>query len=468
MKLWETVQDITNKKRQNVNINEILSKDGNLIKNEKEIADQFNRHYSEIGIEMANKINKPNITFHDNISEKSFHFTPVDNEEIIKHINSLKNFKSPGVDQIKSELIKYCIDAFTPLLTHLINIAFTSGKCPSHFKIAIIKPLFKAGDKLQIINYRPISLISNIAKVFEKAIKSRMETFIKKYDLLSKKQFGFREKTSTEDALANLTNHIYKAIDQKLPSLTVFIDLAKAFDTVSHKQMLSKLWNMGFRGEFHRLLKSYLEDRTQIVKIGNELSDPKNVLIGLPQGTVLAPLLFNIFVNNLLTLPIEGKISAFADDTAIFFSAASWSDLKTITSINMKKVKDWLDYHLLTINVEKTKYMCYTSYKNSLPNYTNIPIHNTNLSINAIESIKYLGVIIDSNLKWHLQINYVVKRLRSLIYCFKQLRNIIDEKELRIIYNGLVQSIIRYGILIWGGANKTNIKPLIQVQKIFF
>ena len=284
--------------------------------------------------------------------------------------------------------------------------------------------------------------------------------------MLSNKQFGFREKTSTSDAIAQLTKDIYEAMDNSKPSLCIFIDLAKAFDTISHKEILEKLENYGIRGICHDLMKSYLSDRKQHVKIANFLSEPRTVLCGLPQGTVLAPILFITFLNDLLTLNIKGKIISFADDTSVFYSGNSWDEIRQTATKELRILKDWFDENLLTINITKTTYLPFSSYKNSLPHFTEINIKDTNFYIQACSSVNYLGVILDAHLKWDHQINHATKKLRSLLYRFKQIKDVLkNKKHLKIIYSGMIESILRYGIVGWGAANKTNLKPLEIIQK---
>ena len=169
----------------------------------------------------------------------------------------------------------------------------------------------------------------------------RMESFLKKFHLLSDKQFGLREKVSTQDAIGKIVG-VYNTMDHSLPSICVFIDLVKAFDTISHQKMLTKLWDIGFRGKSHEL-KSYLHNRMQ------------TVLYGLPQGTILGPTLFNIYLNNLLTLPLDCQIVSFADDTAVFFSEPSWEILQQAVSKNIKITKDWFDKHLFNNQYKQDK-----------------------------------------------------------------------------------------------------------------
>lgn len=465
--LWKITQEIIKSPKQNQEIKQIKLPNNHVVNDKKQIVNEFNKHYAEVGNKLANKIHSPNKTFPIVTTNNSFFLTPVDDKEIVELIKELKNNKAPGIDGITSEMLKETINIMTPLLVSLINKIFQSGVCPSNFKIAIIKPLYKKGEKNLMENYRPISLTSNIAKIFEKALKKRLVQYLNKFKLLSVNQYGFREKTSTSDAIAYLTKKFYECLDNNTPSLCVFIDLEKAFDTISHKKILKKLENFGIRGLCHSLLKSYLDKRTQVVKIGNHTSETRNVLYGLPQGTVLAPILFIMYLNDIFSLNIRGDVVSFADDTAIFFKGKSWEDVKRISEMELKTIKDWFDENTLTLNIKKTKYLPFCSYKNNLPLFTEINIVNTNLVINTCEKINYLGITLDSHLKWNHHITNTVKKLRSLLYRFKKLKETLNQKHIKIIYYGMIESILKYGIIAWGGANKTNIKPLILIQKLY-
>ena len=328
--------------------------------------------------------------------------------QIKQIINELKTRKCPGIDNIWSETLKIISNNILSPLTYIINKCLDTGTFPPIFKTAVITPIYKSGDKLSLSNYRPISLLSNLSKIFEKIIKVRMISFINKYKIISEKQFGFREARSTEDAIAPLTSKLYLAIDKNTPALCIFVDLAKAFDTVNH--LLDTLGNVGFRGIAQTLMKNYLTDKSQCVKIKDCLSENRLVSCGVPQGTVLGPILFTIYVYKLFNLPCKGDIISFADDTVVFYESQTWDTLKKIVGKDFKIIIDFFNDKFLTTNIEKTHYVPFSSLSTSLPEATSLKIKcNYQIFEIWLEShIKYVGLIVDSNLKWNKHVEFLI------------------------------------------------------------
>ena len=467
--LWKTIKNISVPAKDN-EVQQIMTETNVLTSDDLIIANTFNNYYANVGKELASKINKPQSTPPTRqISQHSIYLEPTDKNEIINIIKTLKVRKAPGIDGIKTETLHEICDEIALPLTFLVNRIIDTGICPSEFKTAVIKPIFKKGDKNIPSNYRPISLITSLAKIFEKIIKVRMVKFIEKYKLISDKQFGFREGKSTQDAISCLTSEIYKNMDEGNPSLCIFLDLAKAFDTVSHKRLLEALQDIGIRGNAHKLISSYLTQRKQYVKIRTKTSSEKVVEYGIPQGTVLGPLLFTIYLNNLLTMKTSGMIISFADDTAIYYKDQTWVDLKNNVENDMKLIIDWFNHNILTINFEKTKFIPFACYKNNLPKFQSLKINNISESIEIMSAdhIKYLGVTIDKHLRWDVHVRNVSRTLRSILYNFKYFNKIVDTRHMRIIYFALVESRLQYAILGWGGVATTHLKKLDILQKRF-
>lgn len=221
---------------------------------------------------------------------------------------------------------------------------------------------------------------------------------------------------------------------------------------------------LGYRGQAHTLLSSYFSNRTQTTKVKNNdqifLSQQGTVTCGIPQGTVLAPFYFSLYINDLLTLKLNGQINAFADDTILICRSTTRSELYETANEDFQKIQSWMNDNLLTLNMSKTNYLELKNTKHKLTqNKYSIA------TINEVEHTKYLGIIIDNNCNWKKQINNVVTKLRKTIYKFVQLRNIVNENLLKTIYYAIVHSNLQYGIIAWGTAFKNETERLAKVQK---
>lgn len=379
----------------------------------------------------------------------------------------LKGIKAPGLDRITSNTLKELKYLISKPLTYIINKIMETGVWPTCFGEGIVKPIFKAGDPLEAVNYRPITLISTLAKVSEKVLKTRIDNFLNKYEILSERQFGFRKARSTQDAIAYLMENVYKTLDQTIPTMCIFVDLAKAFDTVNHRILLNKLEKYGFRGKALSLMETYLQNHTQRVQIGDFISRPEKIQCGVPQGSVLGPILFTIYINDLLMLESKGNIISYADDTVILYKDTSWITLKETAERDFINIKAWLNKNLLSLNFSKTTFLTFSSYPRVTCDRLIIRDEDGEIELNASESVKYLGIIIDKHLKWDLQVNYIIKKIRPLLSKFKFLRQYLDLDHMKALYYSLIRSHLTYGIIGWGGVYKNNLKNLEVMHKWF-
>lgn len=472
--LWGVINELRGKGRKRLDIDSIESKVGSTLTNPVEIASEFNEQFVGTGKTLAEKIvklnKKTNNLFITKRISNSLFLLPTDEYEIQQTISTLKDKKSTGTDRIKAELLKHVRNHISAPLVHIFNLCIKQGVFPLALKNAIVVPIYKNGNKQQIENYRPISLTTHLSKLFEKLIKVRLISFLNKYKILSNRQYGFKEHTSTEDAVMYLLKNVYRSLEESNPCLCLFIDFKKAFDTVNHKLLLTTLENIGVRGSCLMLFESYLKERKQIVKINNVYSSELTVEYGVPQGTVLGPILFNIFINSIYDIPTTGDIIGFADDTVIFYKSDTWFSLKNNVEHDLPNIKSWLDNKLLTINFNKTQYLPFSCNITGLPTFNEIDVIMNDGKHHIIQSVseyKYLGVYIDRHLKWDYHIDYVVRKMRSLLHQFHYLKTLVSKDLLKTIYHSLVESHIRYCVAAWGGAFYTHIHKLEITQKRF-
>lgn len=486
--IWKTIRNITNTSTQKTQlINTIATNTPDLIidaiKDPEIAANAFNKHFTDVGTRLATQI-----LDRLNVSEEilanntdpsvnlthSIFLTPVTNREVAELIQNLKTKNSPGPDKITSDMLKKINESIIIPLVYIFNLSISQGQVPTHFKNAIICPIYKAGDKTDLSNYRPISLLNTIGKVLEQAVKRRLTNYLEQNNILSNNQYGFRHGRSTDDAIIYLTRQIVTDVDQHKKSLAIFLDLAKAFDTVSHKILLRKLHNLGIRGVALEWFRSYLLSRKQVSKVNGVVSEEQTITFGVPQGTVLGPILFLIYMNDLCNLDIDGSIVSFADDTVLYFSAETWCDTHAKAAKGITQVHDWLTNNLLTLNTDKTKYMTFSPTTYGQPDDLNLTIHQCRQNRQACscnplkkaEHYKYLGVTIDNRLKWTIHIQNLTSRLRKLIYIFLSLRNILNRQLMKSVYFALCQSVLSYGIAAWGGTYKTILVPLKNTLKL--
>lgn len=464
-KTWELIKEITN---HNIKKNSTILPD---TQNNNELANNFNEYFTQVGIKMANKIKKTNSPGVNKTKNNihTLYLNPVTPNEIEDIITNLKHNCAPGLDEITNTVLKSSKKQIIEPLTALTNRALSEGIFPDIFKKAVIIPIHKGGDRNELGNYRPISLLSSVGKIIEKCINNRLNNFLNKHNLLNTRQYGFKENCSTEDAIIDLTSALYNAVNNNLKALTIFIDLAKAYDTVNHKLLLEKLEKLGVRGVGHNLLKSYLESRFQCTRVKDSISNIHEVKCGIPQGSVLGCTLFSIYIDEMLSLNIPGNIIAYADDTALIITGPNWQRTFENAQKSMSTAQAWLTSNQLTLNTQKTKFITY-SLKSSNQPITPVliipdPSNNNRNYIEKTSHIKYLGIYIDENLSWAKHIETVTKKIRSMYYIFKKLITLLPLNIVLTTYYGLVQSILQYGIAGWGGSTNHKLKQIFVAQK---
>ena len=465
--LWKTFGKILNDKKVKHNKLVNLNIDGQNVSNPQAISDSVNKFFSEIGENLANKFSQNDNSeykkYLGNPIQQSMFLHDISKAEITDAICDLKNSNSTGYDDFTTKFVKLSTPILVPALEKIFNLSIQTGIYPNSLKMAKVIPIFKKGDPNSVNNYRPISILSPINKIFEKIIYSRLINYIEKNQLLYKYQYGFRKNHSTEHALIELVDQIRLNMGERRMTCGIFIDLSKAFDTVNHHILLAKLENYGIRGKALDLLKSYLTERKQYVLTGNCKSQIRSVSCGVPQGSVLGPLLFLMFINDLPNSCPLGKVRIFADDTSIFFHSDNIEDIILTTRNIMTQLTSWFDANKLTLNADKSSFTIFRSAKKIIPN---IPDHIEFQGKRLMRTphIKFLGIFLEENLNWTLQINEICNKLKRLFHIFYNIRNFLSNDNIKTIYYTLIYSRIKYGISLYSQAGSSKLKRIQTLQ----
>ena len=465
---WKIMREAMNKLNNKVNTPQIINYQNETLTEENKITDAFCKFFSELGPTYVNKIPKSNKKPEDYLKHKcknTIFLEPTDPEEINKIISNLKAKASSGHDNISAKLVKSLKDELKKPISILANKSIAEGTFPDNYKIAEVVPIYKSKNKSDINNYRPISLLPTISKILEKLIHKRIYKFLMKNKIFYDSQYGFRSKHSTNDAITELVTDLTNNIEDKLNSLSIFLDLSKAFDTIDHKILLNKLSNYGIRGTSLKWFESYLNNRKQYVKINRTKSTTKNVTCGVPQGSVLGPLLFIIYTNDLPNSLNYTHAILFADDTTIYTKSDNIKTLYQNVNSDLNGLNEWFKANKLSLNVGKTHYMLLTN-NNTPESITNQ--YDIKIGMEEIERkkhVKFLGVVIDDNLNWHEHITSTVNKISKITYTLKMIKNTLPKQNLKTLYETLIQPHLNYGITLWGGTHDTHVNKLIVQQK---
>lgn len=479
-KYWKIVNDIGKWKttvRENIAEIEIGDEVVTAEESCKRIADHFNDYYIQVtenllsarGVKQYIDTDEAEDFTEEGESEIKLEEVVLSQKEVKKAINNLKYSNAMGYDGLSNELIKK-IPKIVPLLTKLFNKSLKEGIFPDSLKIAIVIPIYKKGDKKIVGNYRPISLLPTIAKIFETCIKNYLVNFLENKGYFSENQFGFRQNKSADLALLSHLTGITEMMEGGNFTMGIYIDLQKAFDTVNHNIMKKILRKAGIAGKLLNWLSSYLKNRKQYVVINGVGSDERLVRHGVPQGSILGPILFNMYINDLLKLNLKGRIMGFADDTALTYGAYSAEQVMEYYNEDITRITEWFMKNGLIVNPSKCSFIQY-GFKEWGPNFEKLKLHTTGCSggecncpiICRETETKYLGLMLDQKLTWHSQSVYLQNRLRRLNYLFYYLREFFNRGHLLRIYTSLYESTMAYGIMHWGGSS--HVKPLEVLQK---
>ena len=381
-KTWSTINEVLKSKNKKTNINDkFMTSDGNCCTDKNKIVNQFNKYFTSIGTNLNAKLPQTaqDPTHLINNNSANFFSAPTCPAEIINIVNSAKSKKACGYDNIDPYVVQQVIPQIATQLAHIFNRSFTTGIVPNKLKIAKVIPIYKNENPELFANYRPISILPSISKILERLMYNRLYNFLAEHNIISKKQYGFREKYSTYMAIIDLVDKISNNIDIKKHSIGIFLDLSKAFDTIDHQILLRKLQRYGVRGIACDWFKSYLENRVQYVSYNTKDSDYMKIMCGVPQGSILGPLLFIFYINDIVKVSTVLNPVLFADDTSLFHAHTDFDILIEEINEELQKITTWFHTNKLSLNIKKSNFIIF------LPKGKKCNIENVKININGNE-----------------------------------------------------------------------------------
>ena len=357
------------------------------------------------------------------------------------------------------------MDILTPMFVHVINRSLSAGVCPDMTKIARVIPIYKnKGDNYLFTNYRPISLLPTFSKIIEKLVYNKIFDFLVRYQILFKQQYGFRRGRNTTQATLDFLKTIENAFENNEMAMGVFCDLSKAFDTLDHDILFAKLDHYGIRGNWLAWLRSYLTNRHQFVEMDGVKSTLAPITVGVPQGSVLGPLLFLIYINDLPAALEKLTTIMFADDTNLVVKGKNLKELEITLNHELQNLSDYFKANKLKLNADKTKLVCFR--KKSVPfseEDINVNLDSTRLKFE--KNATFLGITLDEHLTWEEHCKNVANKMARNSGVLNRIQKSLPASTLLTIYNSLVFSHLSYGLEVWGGTHMKYMKRIVGVQK---
>ena len=452
-KTWNLINELTSRNTsKSTNILEIQV-DNRTISSPGDMAEAFNDHFTNIGQVLAQEVPSAEVNpeFYLSHTDKAFHLKTPSLDVVFNLLRNIDEKKATGLDMIPSKLLKMAASIVTPSLTAIFTKSIITGIYPTEWKMARVTPVFKKGEKSDLNNYRPISVIPVVSNVFEKIVYDQLYQYLNDNQLLSSCQSGFRSLHSTLTALLEATNSWSVSIDNGFLNGVVFIDLKKAFDTIDHEIILRKLSYFGADQATAKWFQSYLSNRTQRCNVNGNLSTASTVTCGVPQGSILGPLLFLMYINDLPNCLRVAAPRMFADDTSITLSAKTVADLKLAVTSELNNLTCWLRANKLSLNVAKTELMIIGSRQRLNTQCEEINISIDDRTIKRVDHIKSLGLTIDAQLSWSKHVDEISKKVSSAIGALKRVRPFIPTDVAVQIYNALILPHFDYCSPVWDG-----------------
>ena len=467
-KIWQGIKDIVNIKNKHFDQLSCIQNGDKTVTEPLEISNSFNKYFTSIADNILKKRKHTgNKSFKDYLPtplSNSIAIHPCDESEIELIISSFDVKKACGPNSIPNDLLHLLKKDIASPLALIFNLSFSSGTFPDLLKISKTIPIFKKGSRLLVSNYRPISLLSNLNKILEKLMYSRLYNFLSTHNVFYNLQFGFRSKHSTNHALLDIVEQVKISLDNKKFACGIFVDFQKAFDTVNHDILISKLNTYGVRGIANDWLRSYLSNRSQFVSILGYESTTFPQPHGVPQGSVLGPLLFLLYINDLHRAIIHSRVYHFADDTNLLNVSNSPKQMQKQVNIDLKLLYKWLLANKISLNCSKTELIIFKRRGSNLVNFS-YKIKLNGLILRESEYIKYLGVYLDSTLSGKYHCETLRPKLSRACGMLSKARHYVPKEELVSLYHAIFGSHLSYGSQVWSQDPNPHLNKIISLQK---
>lgn len=472
-KLWKHLKQIVSKKPKN-SISKVKF-DNKICDNNEDIADNFNKFFINSITEIndaildSNQLKRDNLSVNDiltndidNDNEDWCNFQKVNAKDLFEFVNKLEN-KACTEDGINAEIIKKAWPYIDDQFVELVNVSLQTGEFPAEWKNSVITPIQKVQNTINASEFRPINVLPTFEKILETVVYKQLIKYLEKNNILVPEQSGFRESHSCETALKNVLNEFKNNCDKKRKTGVTFLDFKRAFETIDRDKLINKLKKYGIKSNVLKWFKSYLSDRTQQVKFNNVTSSKRKTKYGVPQGSILGPILFLIYINDLKKVLKYCKCKMFADDTIIYYSSSNSMEIENKINYDLNNLSIWLKENMISLNVKKTKFMLVRGVRASMTNEDcDIKIENEHME--SVGVIKYLGVMIDKHLNFKDHVNYIIKKIAKKVNFLFRIGDSVSALTRTIIYKSLIAPHFDYCSTIFLSIGETELNLLQKAQ----
>ena len=455
---WKAINKIVNPKPSNTSFN-LVHHQTKIPVNPEDTANYINEYFANIGPKLAENLSEPWSYTCPSLNPE-FIFKKINEEDFLKLAYKININKSSGVPLIKTRVLKDAMIGLSAHMTYIINLVIEKSSFPDSWKTATVTPLPKGGDASDVNNLRPISILPLPSKIMEKILHKQIMTYLKDFKILTENQDGFRPNRSTINSLTKFTNNVYRESNQGKGTTAIYLDFRKAFDTINHNILVLKLEKIGFKNDSKLLIDNYLTNRVQSTKANGKISDPHPIHCGVPQGSVLGPLLFIIYINDLGHILDNMNCQHYADDTVLYLPNNEDTPLvENAINSDLGKVDTWCKANKLSLNAKKTKIM-QLGTKAHIKRMPRISVKLDNAPLAKAFTYRYLGITIDTNLDFKAHTKGLIRNINHKVYLFRRVRGKLTEESSEKVLRNMILPSIDYGDIIYSVTSKTVLEGL--------